>query len=76
MTQAYLHLRGSPFLTIAVVSTEVLRAQEEWEAVDNIQPETGNGKNGTISIQLAVSKGTVHLCGYGFYDSGIRRQNS
>ncbi|XP_006866670.1 PREDICTED: ELMO domain-containing protein 3 [Chrysochloris asiatica] len=25
-----------------VVSTEVLRAQEEWEAVDNIQPETGS----------------------------------
>ncbi|XP_077699224.1 ELMO domain-containing protein 3 isoform X2 [Canis aureus] len=25
----------------AVVSTEVLRAQEEWEAVDNIQAETG-----------------------------------
>lgn len=26
----------------AVVSTEVLRAQEEWEAVDTIQPETGS----------------------------------
>ncbi|KAF6103188.1 ELMO domain containing 3 [Phyllostomus discolor] len=25
-----------------VVSTEVLRAQGEWEAVDNIQPETGS----------------------------------
>uniref|UniRef100_A0A9L0IVT6 ELMO domain-containing protein n=1 Tax=Equus asinus TaxID=9793 RepID=A0A9L0IVT6_EQUAS len=25
-----------------VVSAEVLRAQEEWEAVDNIQPETGS----------------------------------
>lgn len=25
-----------------VVSTEVLRAQEEWEAVDSILPETGN----------------------------------
>ncbi|KAM6202363.1 ELMO domain-containing protein 3 [Rhynchocyon petersi] len=25
-----------------VKSTEVLRAQEEWEAVDNIQPETGS----------------------------------
>ncbi|XP_037383640.1 ELMO domain-containing protein 3 isoform X2 [Talpa occidentalis] len=25
-----------------VVSTEVLKAQEEWEAVDNILPETGN----------------------------------
>ncbi|XP_037663726.1 ELMO domain-containing protein 3 isoform X3 [Choloepus didactylus] len=26
-----------------VVSSEVLRAQEEWEAVDSIQPETGSG---------------------------------
>lgn len=25
-----------------VVSPEVLRAQEEWEAVNSIQPETGN----------------------------------
>lgn len=37
------------------MSTEVLRAQEEWEAVDNIQPETGNCKNGTISLQQAAS---------------------
>ncbi|KAB0403045.1 hypothetical protein E2I00_018779, partial [Balaenoptera physalus] len=26
----------------AVMNTEVLRAQEEWEAVDSIQPETGS----------------------------------
>ncbi|XP_006900456.1 PREDICTED: ELMO domain-containing protein 3 [Elephantulus edwardii] len=26
----------------AILSTEVLRAQEEWEAVDSIQPETGS----------------------------------
>lgn len=54
-------LRGSPFLTVAVVSPEVLRAQEEWEAVNSIQPETGNCKNGTISIQSATGKGTVHM---------------
>lgn len=49
MVQTCLDLRGSPFLTIAVVSAEVLRAQEEWEAVDNIQPETGNSRNGADS---------------------------
>lgn len=39
--QTYLDLRVCPSLTIAVVSTEVLQAQEEWEAVDSIHPETG-----------------------------------
>lgn len=39
-------LRGSPFLLTAVVNAEVLRAQEEWEAVDNIQTEPGNRRNG------------------------------
>ncbi|KAI5140881.1 Elmo Domain-Containing Protein 3 [Manis pentadactyla] len=35
-----------------VVSTEVLRAQEEWEAVDNIQPETGSQVNSGEPGQL------------------------
>nr|KAF6446601.1 ELMO domain containing 3 [Rousettus aegyptiacus] len=35
-----------------VMSTEVLRAQEEWEAVDNIQPETGNQASSDQSVQL------------------------
>ncbi|XP_037663724.1 ELMO domain-containing protein 3 isoform X2 [Choloepus didactylus] len=30
-------------IVFTVVSSEVLRAQEEWEAVDSIQPETGSG---------------------------------
>lgn len=51
-----LDLKGAPFLTVAVASPEVLRAQEEWEAVDNIQPETGNCKNGTVSTQSAAGK--------------------
>nr|KAF6446599.1 ELMO domain containing 3 [Rousettus aegyptiacus] len=34
------------------MSTEVLRAQEEWEAVDNIQPETGNQASSDQSVQL------------------------
>ena len=49
--QTYLDLRGSPFLTVTAVSVEVLRAQEEWEAVDNIRTETGNRGNGTVSTQ-------------------------
>lgn len=36
----------------AVVSTEVLRAQEEWEAVDNIQPETGSQASSDQPAQL------------------------
>lgn len=56
----YLDLRGAPFLTVAVVSPEVLRAQEEWEGVDSIQPETGNCKNGTASTACCW-KGTVHV---------------
>lgn len=57
-----LTLRRSPFLTIAVVSTEVLRSQEEWEAVDSLQPETGNHKNGTISVQAAVNSKPLSTC--------------
>ncbi|XP_064233942.1 ELMO domain-containing protein 3-like isoform X4 [Aotus nancymaae] len=35
-----------------VVSTEVVRAQEEWEAVDTIQPETGSLANSEQPGQL------------------------
>ncbi|XP_054433616.1 ELMO domain-containing protein 3 isoform X2 [Pteronotus mesoamericanus] len=35
-----------------VVSTEVLRAQGEWEAVDNVQPETGRQANSKQPGQL------------------------
>ncbi|XP_009182805.1 ELMO domain-containing protein 3 isoform X2 [Papio anubis] len=35
-----------------VVSTEVVRAQEEWEAVDTIQPETGSQANSEQPGQL------------------------
>uniref|UniRef100_A0A2K6N0Q0 Uncharacterized protein n=1 Tax=Rhinopithecus bieti TaxID=61621 RepID=A0A2K6N0Q0_RHIBE len=38
--------------TIAVVSTEVVRAQEEWEAVDTSQPETGSQANSEQPGQL------------------------
>lgn len=31
----------TPFLAAAVVNPEVLRAQEEWEVVDTIHPDTG-----------------------------------
>ncbi|XP_023392191.1 ELMO domain-containing protein 3 isoform X1 [Pteropus vampyrus] len=36
----------------SVTSTEVLRAQEEWEAVDNIQPETGSQASSDQPVQL------------------------
>ena len=61
--RTHLDLRGSPFLTVAVMNTEVLRAQEEWEAVDSIQPETGNRRDGAASSQPAAAKHTIHPCG-------------
>lgn len=38
-------LTEPPFLIIAVVSEEVLRAQEEWEVVDTIHPDIGKCGN-------------------------------
>lgn len=54
-------LRGSFFLTVAVVNTEVLRAQEEWEAVDSIHPETGNGRHGATSTRCCRVARALHL---------------
>lgn len=34
------------FLIVAVVSVEVLRAQEEWDVVDAIHPDPGKCRNG------------------------------
>lgn len=58
--RTHLDLRASPFLTIAVTNPEVLRAQEEWEAVDSIQPETGNCRDGAASSQPAAARHTIH----------------
>ncbi|XP_076990889.1 ELMO domain-containing protein 3 isoform X2 [Tamandua tetradactyla] len=45
-----------------VVSSEVLRAQEEWEAVDSIQPETGSGASAEQPGQLiSVSEVLQHF---------------
>lgn len=38
-------LTEPPFLLVAVVSEEVLRAQEEWEVVDTIHPDIGKCGN-------------------------------
>ncbi|XP_004691431.1 PREDICTED: ELMO domain-containing protein 3 [Condylura cristata] len=43
-----------------VVSTEVLRAQEEWEAVDSILPETGNQASSDQPGQLISFSEALH----------------
>lgn len=55
-------LTETPFLAVAVVNLEVLRAQEEWEVVDSIHPDTGKFSTATIRIlmQSAVT-GHRHL---------------
>lgn len=41
-------LTETPFLIVAVVSAEMLRAQEEWEVVDTIHPNIGKCRNGAV----------------------------
>lgn len=36
------------FLAVAVVNSEVLRAQEEWDVVDTIHPDPGKCGNGSV----------------------------
>lgn len=43
-------LTEPPFLAVAVVNLEVLRAQEEWEVVDTIHPDTGKSNTAVIRI--------------------------
>lgn len=45
-------LTDTPFLAVAVVNLEMLRAQEEWEVVDTIHPDTGKSSTATIRIHM------------------------
>ncbi|XP_054433617.1 ELMO domain-containing protein 3 isoform X3 [Pteronotus mesoamericanus] len=67
-----------------VVSTEVLRAQGEWEAVDNVQPETGGLDSQdpvhgrvlqTIYKKLTGSKFDCALLGDHWEDLGFQGAN-
>ena len=48
-------LTETPFLMVAVVSAEMLRAQEEWDAVDTVHPNIG--KRGNVLPRTAASRG-------------------